>query len=193
MGRIYDRVGSIGLAERERPAVVHHSVHETREAEYERQDLHAEFDVSDVMNPTSLRAPPPRSGYVQRWVADGTNPNADRSEARNWFAKHRAGWAARDPETVPRQLRHLYPSTKLHGENGSAIRIANQVLCEMPERLFAERQKAVRDIIDRQNSTMPQSMKELREKTPRGVQPLEVQDVTRSVRGRVAPSLSDVM
>jgi hypothetical protein len=40
---------------------------------------------------------------------------------------------------------------------------------------------------------MPQSTKELRDKTPRGVQPLEVQDVSRSVRGRVAPSLADVM
>ena len=183
----FDRSGGIGIAERERPAVVHHSAHETIEAATTRGDVHTEFDVDRVFNPTSLRAPEPRNGFHQRWVADGTNPNADRSEQRNWFAKKQAGYSPRDPDTVPQRERHLYPSQKL-GDGQTCIRIANQVLCEIPLHVFRARNMAVRDKIDQQSSSVPDSSRVARDRGFRGASPMEVVDQSRTVRGRMLPN-----
>jgi hypothetical protein len=176
---------------RERPGTLHHSMHESREAEFTRQDdIHPEIDIERVFNPTSLRAPAPRNGYAQRWVADGTNPTADRSEQRNWFSKKQAGWSPRDPDTVPKHERHLYPGQKL-GDHQMAIRIANQVLCEIPLEILRRRDVAVRQVIDKQSSSVPDSARMVRERGHRGASPMEVVDQTRSIRGRVAPALAD--
>jgi hypothetical protein len=170
---------------------LHHSTHEDREAEFTRpEELHPEIDVDRLLNQTSLRAPKPRNGYAQRWVADGTNPNADRSEQRNWWAKKQAGWSVRDPETVPRHERHLYPSAAL-GDHQMAVRIANQVLCEIPLEILRRRDAAVRQVIDKQSSSVPDSARMVRERGHRGASPMEVIDQTRSIRGRVAPALAD--
>ena len=67
----------------------------------------------------------------ERWIADGTNPQSTRYEQKNWFNKKRTGWAVRDPETVPPQLRHIFPSEKL-SDGAACIRVAGMVLCELP-------------------------------------------------------------
>lgn len=177
--------GGIRLAERERPQVAHHAVHESREAQETRLDKHQEFDANRVLNNTYLEAPPPRPGYKQRWVADGTGTNgADNPTAeRNWWMKQRQGWAVRDPETVPQELRHLYPSARL-GNGADAIRVARQVLCEMPVNVMHQRSLAVRDLIGRQNQAVMPSTEELRKKPRPGFGPVEVEEEVKVARGQ---------
>lgn len=181
--------------ERERPPIQHGSVHISREAAETRVDAHPQINPSHVFNPTSLEAPPPRSGFKQRWVADGTNPVSDKSEQRNWFSKMRMGWQIRDPETVPPQLRYLYPSTKLH-DGQTAVRIAGMVLCEMPIQVAREYSEAIKDRIQHQKRAVPDALNEklknirAREQNP-AIGELEVQDAQRSWRGRRAPTNTD--
>lgn len=169
--------------ERERPQVVHHAVHATREAVETRVDLHAEFDANRVLNNTYLEAPPPRPGFRQRWVMDGTGADSDNTAQRNWWMKTRHGWSVRDPETVPPDLRHLYPSVKL-GSGQDAIRVAKQVLCEIPVQVMQQRTLAVRDLIARQNQAVAPSSEELRQKSKyANVSPMEVEEKVYGARG----------
>lgn len=169
--------------ERERPQVAHHAVHATREAVETRVDLHTEFDANRVLNNTYLEAPPPRAGFRQRWVTDGTTDKADNTAQRNWWMKQRHGWSVRDPETVPPDLRHLYPSVRLQGGQ-DAIRVANQVLCEMPVQVMQQRTLAVRDLIARQNQAVAPTAEELRKNSKyANVSPMEVEEKVYGARG----------
>ena len=196
--RTYDRDTSTRTIERppmrpdqrERPPVVRSSAHVTREAAETRVDLHPEVNVDLAFNPTSLRAPEPRKGFRQRWVADGTSDKADTTAQRNWFAKRRMGWEIRDPETVPPGLRHLYPSHKL-SDGAVAIRIAGMVLCEMPERVGEQYGRAVQDKVNEQSRAVPQSLEELRRRERVGVGDLEIGDSRQSYRGRKAASYAE--
>ncbi len=187
--RLYDRDQEAGIRpeQRERPQMAHHSVHTTREAEETRVDIRQEFNADHAFNPTSLKAPPPRAGFKQRWVTDGTNPMAEKSEQRNWFAKRRMGWQVRHPETVPEVLRDLYPSSKLT-DGTDAIRIAGSVLCEMPIQVARQYRDAVQDRIQHQSKAIPESTEELRRRERAGVGPLEVTDQSSTYRGRRAAS-----
>ncbi len=194
--RIYDRIGdmrpqpprtggAIRTIDRERPQVQHHAVHETREAEETRVDQHHEFDANRVLNNTYLEAPPPRPGFRQRWVTDGTKVDSENTTAqRNWFMKQKHGWAVRDPETVPASLRNLYPSQKL-GNGQDAIRVAGQVLCEMPVQVMHQRTMAVRDLIARQNQAVAPSAEELRKSSKfANVSPMSVDEKVYGARGK---------
>lgn len=181
------RTGTFGPGirniERERPQVVHHAVHATREAVETRVDLHHEFDANRVLNNTYLEAPPPRPGFRQRWVTDGTKPDADNTAQRNWWMKKRHGWDIRDPETVPPDLRHLYPSQRLTSGQ-DAIRVAGQVLCEMPVQVMQQRTLAVRDLIARQNQAVAPSAEELRKSSKfANVTPMQVEEKVYGARG----------
>jgi hypothetical protein len=194
--RIYSRdersteAPGIRIAERERPATLHHAMRATREADETRIDQHQSFDVDNVFNPTSLRAPPARNGFVQRWVSDGTNPTSDRAEQRNWFNKKRAGWQIRDPETIPQQLRHIFPSAKLH-DGQACVRVAGMVLCELPMNVARERRHAVDNRIRHLSSAIPESLEELRKRERAGVGPLQIGDQSTTFRGRRAPNYVD--
>lgn len=188
--RVYSRGNEGGAApafrpdQRERSPIVHHSVHETREAEVTRmEDVHPEYDASRTFNPTSLEAPPPRPGMVQRWITDATQPNATKSEKRNWFAKQRQGWQLRDPDTVPANLRHLYPSAKL-ADGQTAIQVAGMVLGEMSVNQAEQRRLAVNDRIQHLTAAIPESTQELTRRGEGRFGPVQQQDDHRSYRGR---------
>ena len=181
--RTASRAPAIQPSMRERPPVTRHSLHVSREALETRHDLHPEFNAQKVFNPTSLDAPPSRHGYVQRWIVDATNPNATRSEQRNWFSKMRQGWALRDPETVPPSLKHLYPSVKL-GDAQAAIRVAGSVLVEMPRNVAEQRRLAVNDRIQHLTRSIPESVQELARGTRGATGPLQVVDRVDTYRGR---------
>lgn len=188
--RIYSRdtnptpIPGIRVAERERPATLHHAVHTSREAAETRVDKHAEFNANRVLANTYLEAPPPRPGFKQRWIKDGSHDAADDTAQRNWWLKKRQGWQVRDPETVPEELRHLYPSTHL-GSGQDAIRVASQVLCEMPVNVMHQRSMAIRDLIARQNSSVSATASDdLRKKPLRGARPMEVDESVHAARGQ---------
>ncbi len=173
----------IRIAERERPSTLHHSPHVDREAAETRVDKHAEFSANKVLAQTYLEAPPPRNGYRQRWIKDGSAETSDDTAQRNWWMKKRQGWAVRDPETIPPELRDLYPSAKL-GSGHDAIRVASQVLCEIPLRVLNERSLAIRDLIARQNQSVPPSTSDLDKRRPQGVSPIAVTDEVHAARGQ---------
>lgn len=181
----------IRMAERQRPAVARHAQHVTREAEEARVDRHPEAQAARrVFDQTSLKAPPPRNGFTQRWVSDGTNPQASRSEQRNWFNKKRSGWQIRNPDTVPPELRDLYPSEKL--ANGQdCIRVAGMVLCELPLNVAREYKHAVDDRILHLSQAIPESLEELRKRERTGVGPLQVGNNATTFRGRRAANYVD--
>jgi hypothetical protein len=174
---------AIRPVDRERPAIVRHSVHETREAVETRVDMHPEFDSNKLFNPTSLEAPPPRSGFGQRWVADWTSPTATKEEKLNWYRKQKQGWAMRDPETVPPSLRNLYPSIKLQ-DGSAAIAIAGMVLCEMPVNVIEQRRLAVNDRINHLNQAIPESTQELMRRGEGRFGPVQADNSQATFRGR---------
>jgi hypothetical protein len=169
--------------DRERPPITRHSAHTSREAAETRVDMHPEFDVNRIFNPTSLEAPPPRTGYGQRWIADWTSPNATKEEKLNWYRKQKQGWAMRDPETVPPSLRNLYPSVKLQ-DGAAAIAIAGMVLCEMPVQVIEQRRLAINDRISHLNQAIPESTQELMRRGEGRFGPVQQDDNHRSYRGR---------
>lgn len=170
----------IRIAQRERPATLHHSPHVDREAAEARVPKHAEFNANRVVNPTYLEAPPARHGYKQRWIRDGSGDDSEFQ--KEWWRKKRMGWQVRDPATVPPELRELYPSAKL-SSGQDAIRVAHQVLCEIPIAVIGEKEAAVRDLINRQNQSVPPSTDELRKNPRAGVGPIQVNDEVHSARG----------
>jgi hypothetical protein len=194
MARVYSKIerdsGGIDVIERNRPAVVRQSVHESRDAEADRGEVRLDVQPKKWIDATSLDAPEPRVGFVQKWIADGSVNNEQR-DASHWMKKRREGWSPRDPSTVPASERLLYPTEKSsHGED--IIRVAGLVLCEMPRQVAMQRLHAVRDRSNHQYASVPESLQELRsrERMP-GVGPIEVTDGENSLRGRRSATMVD--
>jgi len=189
MARVYERTGEIDVFERARPTIIRHATHETRDAEATRVDQRVETNPARWINPSSLDAPEPRPGYVQRWVVDGTDPSADKNAKTTWGKKLREGWAPRDPNTIPSQLRQTYASAKLSTGQG-VIGVAGLVLCEMPRQVALQRYHAMGDSVDRLGASLPESTDALRERERKRnrVGDLEVTDKVKSLRGR-APTM----
>ena len=84
--------------------------------------------------PTTLEAPPPRPGYVQRWIRTTIGASNDPQNASKRF---REGWRPRPADTVPRGFT---PPTILHGQYGEVIGVEGNILCEMPAKMAAQRE-----------------------------------------------------
>jgi hypothetical protein len=169
-----------------------HAAHETRESDDRLDDVHPEHNLKNWINPSSLVAPPARSGFVQRWVSDGAMSGGDSGTAeRNYARKMREGWRPRDPATVPADLRDIYPSSRI--SNGhDVIRVSGLVLMELPVQAARQRHDAVNDAIRRQSKSIPKSTDELRRgMRESGVGELEVTDSNTSLRGRRAATMVD--
>ena len=84
--------------------------------------------------PSALQAPPPRPGYVQRWIRV---EQAGTPDTKNVSSKYREGWRPRDPATVPEGY---FPPTLGHGDFGGYVGVEGMVLCEMPKKVHKQRQ-----------------------------------------------------
>jgi hypothetical protein len=62
--------------------------------------------------PSTLEAPPPRPGYVQRWIRTSIGASND---PQNVSKRFREGWRPRPADTVPRGYT---PPTIMHGQYG---------------------------------------------------------------------------
>lgn len=196
MGRVYNNLARRGggVDVRERPAVVSHTPHVDRDAAVERRDLHSEFNAELHLNPMSLRAPTPRSGFVQRWVYDGYGMDEQgRLQAQRHFAnKLRQGWSPREPHTISEAERRFYATAK-SGTQDELIRVGGLVLMEMPIHIAQQRFEALNDINKRQAETLPQSTEEARQRAQRlpGIGDLEVQNEATSFTGRKPATMAD--
>lgn len=196
MGRVYNKIQgrSLDISDRERPGAVTHTPHEDRDATARRTDLHQEVDPALFLNPLSLKAPEPRPGFVQRWIADGFGM-AEESRVREhqrYLNKMRQGWSPRDPSTVSEAERRLYLSSK-SGSPDDLIRVAGLVLCEMPVHVAKQRLDALMDVNRRQKETLPQSTEQLRQgmRGTRGVGELEVVNESATYTGRPPATMAD--
>ena len=91
----------------------------------------------------TLEAPPPRPGYVQKWIRVSLFGKADPANMRN---KERIGWIPRSPNTLPRS--HSMPRIS-DGQQAGFIQVEGMILCERPLAMKKAHDKAIRDEIDR--------------------------------------------
>ena len=77
--------------------------------------------------PMNTDAPPPRPGYVQRWIRTGIQ---DTPDPTNLARSERFGWKPRRSDTVGESWRHM---ASQHGPWAGVIVLHNMVLCERPK------------------------------------------------------------
>lgn len=92
---------------------------------------HGDGDLS-WSRPSSLDAPPPRPGYVQRWKRHQLNGTSD---TRNWQRAMREGWKPRPVDTVD----EAFSSLKTESNGQGVISAEGLILCEMPNITAGER------------------------------------------------------
>lgn len=193
MGRIYDRAGTtatIEMHERNRAAIVRGAAHVEREATVDRTAGVRMENPQKWINPTSLDAPPPRPGCVQRWVSQAPRNANGHVDDRHWLKKMREGWSPRDPATISLEMRQLFPSVKI--SNGhDVIAVAGLVLCEMPAQVARQRKLAVGDLIKHQQDSVPESLQELRDKQRERVIARVEENDERTFRGRKPATMVD--
>lgn len=93
--------------------------------------------------PSSLEAPPPRAGMVQRWIRVSSQGKDD---PINSARKFREGWAPRPADTVSTD----WPVPKISGGKFAGfIGVEGMVLCEMPEKRNNQRKQFIADKIEK--------------------------------------------
>lgn len=112
---------------------------------FERVDESAEYE-----RPSSLKAPPPRPGYVQRWVRVGMGGSIDE---KNLNRKLREGWRARPSNTVPKGFQ--VPTIK-HGDFLGTVMVEGMLLCELPVKMAKKR----RDFMRRETTARTRAVNE---------------------------------
>jgi hypothetical protein len=108
------------------------------------QDTWDNYSAEDIkdrpwVRPTSLAAPPPRPGFVQRWIRVATHGVDDPANATRRF---REGWKPRPADSIPAN----FPlPTISNGAYAGCIGIEGSILCEMPDKLVKKRNKYYAD------------------------------------------------
>jgi hypothetical protein len=172
-----------------RPHVLRDAPRITRDATETRIDMRPDIDLTAFQSGRALEGPPPRAGFVQRWVLDGS---MDARDTPHFFQMQRQGWTPRDPASVPPAIRRLFPTAKTV-DGSDVIRVAGQVLCEMPMQAARAREAALHDVDLRQRASTPPSLAEAQSKSlQRGGTPIEVNESTQVYRGRPPPGASAV-
>jgi hypothetical protein len=156
-------------------------VRQTRDAEVrmEASDYEAADYSGDQVwrRSTSLDAPAPRPGMVQRWVR---MTHRDGKDSINWSGKFREGWRPRPAESVPDEWKHLSGMQ----DSSSLITVGGSVLCEMPEKVLAQKRSYIRELNRRQElSVAAETDKISREGVAAGAAPITRQDEVRVEKG----------
>ncbi|KEZ78315.1 hypothetical protein [Salinisphaera hydrothermalis] len=103
---------------------------------------HGDGDI-DWVRPSSLDAPPPRPGMVQRWKRHELGGAPD---TRNWQRALREGWRPRAADTVD----EAFSSMKTTVEGKGVISAEGLILCEMPAKAAGKRTEHYRSQTARQ-------------------------------------------
>ena len=110
--------------------------------------VHETEDETSWVQPTSLQAPKPRPGYVQRWIRAAVKGKDD---ATNVSRKWREGWKPRPADTVPASFE--LPAISGGRWNG-CIMVEGMILCEMSVQRNNARKKFIRGQIDRKTAAI---------------------------------------
>ena len=116
------------------PHEIDHSHGSTDHGAAEAHDLPRE-EEQDWRRPSMLEAPPPRPGFVQRWIRSAIGASSD---PKNVSQRFREGWRPRSADSVPRGYQ---PPTILHGKFGEVIGVEGNILCEMPVKMARQREE----------------------------------------------------
>lgn len=117
-------------------------LHPSRDHElHEENPVHpVEYAILD--DGTQLVAPPPRTGYRQKWVRVELGGLKDPLNYSKQIATRR--WLPRPLDSIAPEYRSPYRSEKTDGF-GDVLSIRGMVLCEMPIERYRERVRAVED------------------------------------------------
>ncbi len=171
-----------------RDHVAHAPMHPTREVqEAQSHVIHDDPEVLAWKRPTSLDAPEPRPGYVQRWVRDPLTADAGDT---NWLMKYREGWRPRPPETIP-GVEAYFRGRSSQGHD--IVRVGNLVLCEMPTRVWEQRRAHYDSLTVQQTATKAKSEDEAanRAGAGHGFSKIQHTDEITTSRGRTAPLMME--
>jgi hypothetical protein len=163
------------------------AMHESRDAEVDaRTTTRSTTADYTYRRGTSLDAPPPRPGYVQRWIRCEFRTETD---GQNWQAKMREGYSPRDPSTVPDA--EIFFGSHKHGDK-AVIRVGGLILCEAPEQLIRAKRNAIREVTRRQEESVNlETDKASREGVRMGAPPIVTEDEMRVSTGRRPATLAD--
>lgn len=150
---------------------------ETRDQESrENDDIHEKYPDIDFEMPGMLAAPPPRPGFVQRWMR--THIKGENDPA-NSMRKSAVGWKPRKADTAPTGS----CPTVSYGSHGNVIGINGMILCERPEDLHKAHGRHVRSLTKAQQDAVDNDM--FREDFGRGARSPHVEERnSRTIRGR---------
>jgi hypothetical protein len=123
-------------------------VHATRAQEEVRPPVHGEDEDRPWTPPANLEAPPPRPGYVQRWIRVSIRAEDDVTNVSQSFQE---GWEPRRADTVPPGFN---VPTISHGKYSGIVGVHGLILCEMPAKRNAERNAYYRNIATQQTQAV---------------------------------------
>lgn len=151
-----------------------HEIHASHEENTDREvdDLYdvegRESEVLEWKRHSDLDAPPPRNGYVNRFIRVRLGNVRDNGRLRNAL---REGWRpVLRSEVSDRSL----PSIHLE-KFGDVIGVEDLILCEMPEHAFKQRQEYFRKKLKRQNAAIQRQLDEQSRKDVPGFGPIQQQ------------------
>lgn len=149
-------------------------VHKTHDENTDRavDDIHdidgRESEITEWRRHSDLDAPPPRDGFVNRFIRVRLGTVRDTARLRNAI---REGWRPVKRESVSDRT---LPS--IHLENvGDVIGVEDLILCEMPESVFKKRQEFYRTKQRRQNAAIERQLAEQSATNVPGFGPIEQQ------------------
>ena len=119
-------------------------VHTTHAQEPVHGSVHGDDELTPWKPPANLEAPPPRPGYVQRWIRVSMRGEDDVSNIAQSFQE---GWQPRRADTVENPT----VPTISHGKYAGIIGVHGLILCEMPKETNDQRNAYYRNLAIRQN------------------------------------------
>ena len=136
--------------------------------------------------PSSLKAPEPRPGMVQRWIRVGILGAAD---PVNLARKTREGWKPREASSVPKG----YPVPKIsQGAFAGFIGVEGMVLMEMPKERNARRNKFFRDRTNAVTEAIDNDLLTANRQAGGGFKPIRREAKSIPVREKRVPVQDDV-
>lgn len=116
-------------------------------------DTERENEVTEWKRHSALDAPAARPGYVNRFIRVRLGTTRDMAR---WQAAQREGWR---PVKASSVTDRSLPTTTL--QNGTdVIGVEDLVLCEMPEKVFEQRQRFYRKKLQSQNAAIERQLRE---------------------------------
>lgn len=154
----------------------------TSRAAEEIHESHEEFDDIDF-SPANLTAPPPREGYVQRWVRTKVGNEDDQS---NVYRSTNLGWKPRAADTVPKES--MVQTVDFKGSN--IIGVNDTILMERPIAIDIKHKAYEKRLSDNQIEAVKQDVHSVHTKGSGLTRP-EYSSTSSVSKGRVAPVTPD--